>query len=73
MVYVFHIPATFAFDVTANSEEEAKIEAKRLLDKFNPVEDDGAIAGVFRAPWVEVAGKDIGFPELRTADEYPEK
>lgn len=55
MTYTIHVPATFAFDVQAESEEEALRIANEKIQGEEPMDDDTArLAYRYQAPWVSL-------------------
>lgn len=66
--YTLTVDASFAFDVDADSLEEAKAKARELLNVGNVVTDYGVFASRFEAPWVSIAGRDLGFESLEVVD-----
>ena len=69
--YTINVDATFAFDVTANSVQEAEQQAKEALARIDPVSDFGSFNGPFSmGSWVAPARADENYPSL-TAELIP--
>lgn len=61
--YTMRVDATFSFTLAAESEDAAKVEAREMLTKYDPV-TCGRFRLGFDDPFVSVAGADNQFPSL---------
>ena len=70
-LYTVTVEASFSFDVTAQTEEQAAEMGRATLAAYDPLDDHGPLSP-FLAPWIEPAGRDEGFPSLEVTDVFPE-
>ena len=70
--YTINVPATFAFDISAETEEEAIEAAKGLLRAEDPVSDFGGFSRHYSCPWVAPARADEDYPDLEVVEICPE-
>ena len=70
--YTINVPATFAFDVQAKTEEEALEAALEILTHVDPVTDYEAFNTAFQAPWVAPQRDVLGQFEIMATEVCPE-
>lgn len=70
--YTVSIPATFCFDVQAESEEAALDLARIKLKQADPVTDYGSVDSSFSAPWIAPSKAEDNYPELEVTDVWGE-